>query len=170
MKKQSKICFLLLGLCSVLPFSSSASERYGYIEKAMIRPKKLMVKAKLDTGAVLASINAVHVKEFNKGKEKWVRFDIPQEGKNLTLERPLLRYVNIKTRQGEKKLGLFQRHIKRPVVLLSITMGHKTRLIEVNLANRSRFIYPLLLGRQALIAFNASVDPGLTFTKKLKVL
>jgi len=38
--------------------------------------------------------------------------------------------------------------------------------IKVNLTNRKRFIYPLLLGRDAIIAFNGAVDPALTFTLK----
>lgn len=145
-----------------------ASTQCGYVEKVKISPGNIVVKAKLDTGAVLASLDAVHVKVFKKDKQTWVRFEVPQENNNIVLERQLLRYVKIKTRSGEHKAGLFQRHIRRPVVALNITLGRVTKEIEVNLANRTRFIYPLLLGREALIAFHAEIDPSLTFRQKLK--
>lgn len=158
---------LFITLCC-FAYATLASTECGYIEKVKINPGNIVVKAKLDTGAVLASIDAVHVKTFKKEKQTWVRFEVPQERDNIVIERPLVRYVKIKTRSGEHKAGLFQRHIRRPVVTLSITMGQITKEIEVNLANRKRFIYPLLLGREALIAFNVAVDPSMTFRQKLK--
>ncbi len=39
-------------------------------------------------------------------------------------------------------------------------MKQQCKTIEVNLTDRSNFNYPLLLGRKALIAFDAIVDPG----------
>jgi hypothetical protein len=55
-------------------------------------------------------------------------------------------------------------YIKRPVVSMPIQLGHETRTIRVNLANRKRFTYPLLLGREALVAFNGVIDPAQKFT------
>jgi len=33
-------------------------------------------------------------------------------------------------------------------------------VIEVNLIDRSRFLYPMLIGRDAIIAYNALIDPS----------
>ena len=41
--------------------------------------------------------------------------------------------------------------IKRPVVLLKVQMGDQIRTIKVNLTNRKRFIYPLLLVEMLLL-------------------
>lgn len=53
--------------------------------------------------------------------------------------------------------------IKRPIVLINVKIGEKIRAIPVNLTNRKRFNYPLLLGRDAIIAFNGLVDPSHAF-------
>lgn len=164
----SRISVVSFVVTLLTPLMLFASSQYGYVEKVKISPGNIIVKAKLDTGAVLASLDAIHVKMFKKNKQDWVRFEVPQDKDNILMERPLVRYVNIKTRSGERKAGLFQRHLRRPVVRLAVTIGHRTKEIEVNLANRKRFNYPLLLGREALITFNAAVDPRLTFTQKLK--
>ncbi len=50
--------------------------------------------------------------------------------------------------------------------MMHIRIGDKERAIPVNLANRKRFIYPILLGREAIKIFNGVVDPSVTFTAK----
>ena len=59
-------------------------------------------------------------------------------------------------------------HSARPMVMMSIKMGNKTRDIRVNLANRQRFVYPLLLGREAIRAFDGLVDPSRKYTQRLE--
>lgn len=77
--------------------------------------------------------------------------------------------MKIKVRSSETNPGLLRTTpIKRPVVLLNIKLGDKVRTIKVNLTNRKRFLYPLLLGRDAIIDFNGAIDPALTFTTKSK--
>lgn len=153
----------------LFPVVTSATTNFGYVERVLIQPGNLSLKAKLDTGAVLASIDAVHVKTFKKKNDIWVRFEVPRDEGNVVLERRLERYVKIKARTGEKMLGLFKRHSRRAVVLLKVTLGNQTKSLEVNLANRTQFNYPLLLGREALIAFSALVDPAKAFTATGKV-
>ena len=58
------------------------------------------------------------------------------------MERPVVRTVRIKRHAG--------RSLERPVVLLSICVGSVHKEVEVNLVDRSRFQYPLLLGRSFL--------------------
>ena len=55
--------------------------------------------------------------------------------------------------------------MRRPVVLMNIRLGNKTRTIRVNLTNRKHFIYPMLLGREAILAFDGVVDPNLKYTR-----
>lgn len=77
--------------------------------------------------------------------------------------------MKIKVRANEANPGAAaSAPIKRPVVLLNLQLGDQIKAIRVNLTNRKRFIYPLLLGRDAIIAFNGAVDPALTFTLKSK--
>lgn len=140
----------------------------GYVEKVRVEPGNFISKAKLDTGAVSASLNAVRIREFVRKGEKWVRFEIPQDKGNIQLERKLVRHVRIKTRRGEIKKGFLGRSIRRPVVLMKMTIGNKTKEVEINLTNRNDFNYPLLLGRKPLIKFNIAVDPALTFVSHLK--
>jgi len=154
---------LLIGF--VLP--TYAKSMYGYVEKVTLSDD-LMVKAKLDTGALSASLSANHIHYFSKGGKRYVRFDIPGLDRKMTLTRPLLKFVKIKARSGEKKEGIFNFAIKRPLVPMTLTLGGVTKTIDVNLANRSRFNYPLLLGRNALIAFDAVVDPAKAFTAPSK--
>lgn len=151
------------------PTFSYAIHIYGYVEKVLINPGSIIVKAKLDTGAVSASLNAVNIVEFMKEGKKWVRFEIPQDsGENIRLERKLIKHVKIKTRHGEVKKGFRKRAIRRPVVKMELTLGSETKEVEVNLANRQEFNYPLLLGRKPLIHFNIAVDPAQTFVSTLK--
>ena len=77
--------------------------------------------------------------------------------------------VNIKIRAGEAQVNpLIRRSIQRPVVLMHIKLGEKERVIRVNLTNRKRFIYPLLLGREAIIAFDGIIDPSLKYTTRVE--
>lgn len=159
------LAFFMFLLLTPLAFSANI---YGYVEKVLVNPGQFIAKAKLDTGAVSASLSAVNIKEFKKDKQPWIRFEIPDEPKNIMVERPLKGYVKIKTRRGERKKGFLGRWFRRPVVSMFITIGNKTKEIEVNLANRKRFNYPILLGREALIAFGIIVDPSQAFVSKLK--
>ena len=75
--------------------------------------------------------------------------------------------VKIKARAGERPVaGAKPAPIKRPVVLMRIELGGKLRSIAVNLTNRKRFNYPLLLGRDAINLFSGLIDPSTTFTLK----
>lgn len=116
-------------------------------------------RAKLDTGAETSSMNARNVVDFTRDGMPWVRFELVlkrREGKErtLVLERPRLRSVLIKERDG--KPG------KRPVVTLEICFNGTLYPTEFTLADRSEFNYPVLLGRRFLAGV-AVVDPQATY-------
>jgi hypothetical protein len=74
--------------------------------------------------------------------------------------------VNIKNRTDEShSYKLLRKSVLRPVVLMEVKLGHKIRKIRVNLTNRKHFIYPMLLGREAILAFNGIVDPKRKYTQ-----
>lgn len=144
---------------------------YGYVEKTTLVDNNLTLSAKLDTGAKSASLHAIHVTEIRIKEVPYLRFTVPTKNGDYLFECQYIGKVNIKVRANEANPEMQKATpIKRPVVLMNIKLGDKVRAIQVNLTNRKRFLYPLLLGRDAIIAFNGAVNPALTFTVKPKSL
>lgn len=142
---------------------------YGFIEKATLVEKDLTLSAKLDTGAKSASLNATNITEIEVDGKPYLRFTVPSKEGDIGFKCEHVGEVNIKVRAGEAQINsLLKKSIQRPVVLMRIKLGMKERVIRVNLTNRKRFIYPLLLGREAIIAFDGLVDPGLKYTFKIE--
>ena len=141
---------------------------YGFIEKATLVDNDLTLSAKLDTGAKSASLNATHITEIEVNGKPYLTFIVPSKEGDIRFKCEYVGEVNIKVRAGEAQLNaLPKRSIKRPVVLMRIKLADKERTIRVNLTNRKRFIYPLLLGREAIIAFEGLIDPSLKYTSKI---
>lgn len=131
----------------------------GWVEKVRIEHQDFKVKAKLDTGARTSSIHAIDIKSFKKDGERWVRFtmvlldskDIKHE---IEMEKPRSRRTNIKNHDGN--------HDKRHVVDLDMCFNGHIVPTEFTLADRSEYIYDVLLGRRFLKKF-AIVDPKRIF-------
>ena len=138
---------------------------YGYIEKVTLVDKELTLAAKLDTGAKSASLNAMKINEITENGKPYLTFIVPSKEGDIAFKCEYVGRVNIKVRAGEAQMSsLLRRTIKRPVVLMKIRLDGKERLVRVNLTNRKRFIYPLLLGREAIISFDGIIDPNLKYT------
>jgi hypothetical protein len=145
--------FVLVG---ALPAEGKAV--VGWLEKVRIYPGNLVIHAKLDTGARNSSLNASHVTVFERDGEQWVRFDVSSRyGKTVTIERKVQRVVKVK-RHGAKPQIRF-------AVLLGICLGDVYKEVEVNLVDRSGFIYQMLIGR-SFLAGNFIVDPAAKYTSK----
>ena len=100
----------------------------------------LFCAAKLDTGAKTTSIHAENI-SYNHDKSM-VTFDVSGQ----TMTRPVLRVSKIKSRAAE---GSNPDH--RPVIGIRVSInGSAPILTEANLTNRSRFKYPVLIGRNTL--------------------
>lgn len=140
---------------------------YGYVEKATLIDKNMTVSAKLDTGAKSASLSAIDIHEIERDGKPFLVFKVPDKTRVEEFIAEYVGKVHIKSRVGEhtppnsKPLP-----IVRPVVKILIKIGDKSRFINVNLTNRKRFNYPLLLGRDAIIAFDGLIDPGNAFLIK----
>jgi hypothetical protein len=143
------VCCLAV-LC--LPMVSSGSETLpivGWAEKVSLLPEGLVIRAKIDTGADHSSLNVPMYETFLKGGEMWVRFAVTNaEGHSVVFERRVERVATIKRRGNKSKRKREQ--IKRPVVKIGICTGGAFREVDVNLADRRKFKFPMLIGRSFL--------------------
>ncbi len=73
-----------------------------------------------------------------------VTFDIthPYTGEKSTVTLPMFRLAMIKSRSGG--------HLARPVVEMNLQIAGQTVKTEINLADRSQFAYPILIGKTFL--------------------
>ena len=162
------VVFLFGSLLAGTVMANNEKIIYGYIEKATLVDNNLTLSSKLDTGAKSASLNATNITEIEVDGKPYLSFTVPSKEGDILFKCPYIGEVNIKARAGEMRVShLLRRSIQRPVVLMKIKLGLKERQIRVNLTNRKRFIYPLLLGREAIIAFDGLVDPHLKYTFKI---
>jgi hypothetical protein len=133
----------------------------GWVETVAIDALDVELKAKLDTGAKTSSMRAEVVKIIEaekEGEKRRIVFKLEgQDGKTVTLERKLVRWVRIKSRSGKT-------HYRRPVVEMDFCIAGRRVHSEVNLAARKEFIYPILVGRNMLDHGNILVDSSKTFT------
>ncbi len=159
------LLFLSLSLLAGNAMANYEKMTYGYIEKATLTDKDLTLSAKLDSGAKSASLNATHITKTDVDGKSWLSFIVPSKEGDIAFKCKYVGNVNIKVRAGESHADpLLRQPISRPVVLIPIKLGDIEQTIRVNLTNRKRFIYPLLLGREAIIAFNGVIDPALKYT------
>jgi len=82
---------------------------------------------------------------------------VDKDGNKKTMERTIVEWINIKKKGGEG-------FIKRPVIKLDFCLGGKQVEARANLADRSDFLYPVLIGRNVLKAGDFMIDPEETFT------
>jgi hypothetical protein len=117
--------------------------RAGWVEKAVVYPKKFVIHAKLDTGAKTSSIDARDPEYITRDGEDWVRFSITNRKiETVIIEAPIVRHSKIKRHFGERQT--------RPVILLDLCIGNVRKKEEVNLVDRTGMNYPLLIGRNFL--------------------
>jgi len=162
MKVLQGLCAAILLLAAPLTHGSSQDPGKviaGWIEKISLVEQPLILKAKLDTGAKTSSIHAINVEQFKKNDDRWVRFDLLLTDENdkqhtIHMETPKARRVRIKNTDGD--------HDRRAVVELEICFDGRKHVTEFTLADRSEYIYDVLLGREFLQGV-AVVDPENTF-------
>ena len=138
----------------------------GWVERVYIESIDSNFKAKLDTGATTSSMRAEVLKVMGKKDDpqgRRVVFQVENDkGETNTLERRLVRFVRIKTKDGN-----FQR---RPVVEMDFCVAGRHILSEVNLAPRADFIYPVLVGRNMMRDGGIIVDASRTFPAPARCL
>ncbi|MBL1293974.1 MAG: ATP-dependent zinc protease [Thiotrichales bacterium] len=150
---------LLLPLYGMAGSDNPGKVIAGWVEKVSLIGHPNILKAKLDSGAKTSSIHAENVELFKRDGERWVRFkllltDKKGNTKRLAMEKVRERRVKIKEHDGN--------HDSRPVVKIDICFDGRSYSVEFTLADRSEFIYPVLLGRRFLAGI-AVIDPEATF-------
>jgi len=131
---------------------ASALPTAGWVEYTYIMPESFIMKAKLDTGADTTSINANNVTTFTRDGSDWTRFTLRNfENNTMIIERPVVRTALIKRHSGNTH--------KRPVIELALCINGIIKTVEVNLVDRSRFKYQLLIGRN-FMRDSLLVDPA----------
>jgi len=145
-------------LCMLVPTTGLAAEPVdqkitaGIVEPIAVGASGIVLDAKIDTGADSCSLDARNIQTFERDGRSWVRFDVTgRDGQSDTLEAPVVRTVRIKRGVGSSP--------PRPVVRLPVCLGSLQREVEVNLADRRRYAYPALVGRNFLAGY-VVVDSG----------
>lgn len=145
---------LLALLCAIGLQAETQAERTiaGWVEDVTIGAQSVRVRAKVDTGAQHSSINAKQHEVFERHGKQWVRFELATRyGETVTVEQPVVRNARVKRHFAEAQ--------QRPVIEMDICLGGVKKTVEVNLADRSRFEYQVLVGRSFLNG-DFLVDPG----------
>jgi len=158
----TKVVFVfLLFLCDSPGFAEVASpindmRVAGWVERVSIFPGNLQIKAKLDTGARNSSLNASDIEEFERDGATWVRFKLKNwKERTVSMEARVTRLATIKQHGAQS--------MTRPVIRLGICLGNVYKEVEVNLEDRGKFIYQMLIGRSYL-RHSILVDASATFT------
>jgi hypothetical protein len=154
---------VLLGMigATLAPPPAEAAQRepqtiLGRLEWITVRPGDRPQKARIDTGAGLTSIDAraLKVEPAADGRPERATFRLRGQRKDTPpLTADVLDWVEIKGK-GTKRM------IRRPVIAMQLCIGERWLAARVNLADRTGFLYPLLIGRDTLIAGNFLVDPA----------
>ncbi|AUI85048.1 peptidase [Vibrio azureus] len=116
--------------------------RAGHIEVAEV--EGLSFPVKLDTGADVSSINAQNIKLFKQQGQEMVSFTYENDhGVKKEFVKPVVDTMRITAKTGEQASV-------RPVVEMHVKLGELEKKIRVNLQDRSRFHYSMILGKNFL--------------------
>ncbi|MDB1113935.1 Uncharacterized conserved protein [Pseudomonas extremaustralis] len=150
---------------ATLPVMAAEPTVYGRYEYIQLPEIGETFKAKMDTGALTASLSARDIETFTRDGDEWVRFRLSgKDVSNKVYEHKVSRISKIKSRADEDEENDETSVAKRPVIDLEMCLGNIKRTVEVNLTDRSSFNYPLLIGAKALREFGAAVNPARRYT------
>lgn len=122
--------------------SPSPLFRAGHIE--VVQVEDLAFPVKLDTGADVSSINAKNIKQYQKDGKDMVTFTYENDvGMKQEFTREVVDVMRITAKKGEKANV-------RPVVEMRVRLGELDKIIRVNLQDRGRFHYSMILGKNFL--------------------
>ncbi len=116
-----------------------AAERIavGADEEVMLLPWGVRLPARVDTGAAMSSLDARHLVV----KDNMAEFQLPEQYGGLQLRLPVVAWRTVKSAEHSEL---------RPVVKMEICLGTKRIRTRVNLNDRSRVKYPMIIGRNIL--------------------
>lgn len=128
----------------------------GAVEPIYFLPMKTPFLSRIDTGAETSSIDVSERRLFERDGEKWVAFDLinRESGEKYHFEKKIKRQPKVKRIIGTEE---------RIVVIMDIKMGDEIVKAQFSLAERDRFNYQGLIGRNILTG-RAIVDTSLVNT------
>ncbi len=126
----------------MIPFdhgSTIAAEKaiLGAVEEVVVLPWNVKLLARIDTGAATSSVDARDIRI----KDNTVQFKIFEPGEGHAVTLPIVRWGTVRTSEGDAR---------RPVVRLQLCIGSQLLSTTVNLNDRLKMEYALLIGRNAL--------------------
>lgn len=134
---------LMTGMIASAAEAADEKRTVGRAEKVWIKHAGIFLNAKMDTGTLTSSLDARDIHVFKEDDRVWVRFVLKDAyGKSITLKRLLVRSAHFKKQGYDVE--------NRPVIELGLCIADIYHLTEVNLSDRQRFTYPLLIGRRFL--------------------
>lgn len=128
----------------------------GAVEPIYFLPVKSAFMARIDTGAENSSIDVAHKRIFERDGNKWVAFDMinRETGEKHHFEKEIEKHTTIKRINDSEK---------RVVVLMDVKFGDKVISERFSLADRTKFEYQILIGRNILNG-RAIVDTSVSNT------
>ena len=129
---------LAMGLL-LIPETSSAKEKtpVGTVENVILLPWGIKLPARIDTGASKSSLGALDLKVDGEIAE----FKLPPEYGQLRFRLPIVEWRHVRSPGGRER---------RPVVEIELCLGSKRIRAKVNITDRSKMKYPLIVGRNVL--------------------
>lgn len=144
----------------------------GFVEWVTLQSKdpkqKERVKAKIDTGALLTSIDVEVARKlgYDSALNYFSKLKIPETLTRTQAKELADKYENkiLKHEDIVGKATVISSHgtTIRPIISIPITISGTTIDVRVNIVDRSKLIYPIIVGRRDLSQF--IIDP----TKKFK--
>lgn len=115
------------------------------------------IKAKIDSGARSSALHVAWQKRYLHEGRQWVRFAVQVQDGAADLVESAAMVVD------ERNVTDSGGHITcRPFVRTRVQVGAACWQIEVNLADRRHMLFPMLLGRTAMVG-RLLVDPAQSF-------
>ncbi len=109
----------------------------GGVEEVVLFPWGVKLTARIDTGASMTSLDVRNLTI----KNRIAHFKLPEKYGNTLISLPVIRHCDIRSPEARER---------RPVVEIELCIGEKRLRVHVNLNDRSRVEYPIILGRNVL--------------------
>ena len=109
----------------------------GEVEDVILLPWGIKLAARIDTGAALSSLDARDLKL----EDGFVKFKLSKKNGGMSLCLPIVDWLYIRSSEASEQ---------RPIVEVELCIGSKRVRTRVNLNDRSKVRYPLLIGRNTL--------------------
>jgi len=135
-----------LAALAILGRGAAASDEarlLGAVEDVRLIPWNVTVRARIDTGAGLTSLDARRIEVSGPPAARTVRFTLAADhGQLIETEMPLVRFQSVRD-SGD-------RAERRPVVRVEVCLARVRTSVEVTLSNRTGLDYRMLVGRNLL--------------------